>query len=103
MNYWLECVAEALEDAGIAASPEQIAKVAEWVEGAHDNYGMAHGHDCIPNPLREEIKVLQKDLRLERSKRACKDCNGTGQWVSHGPHHSAYSQCSTCRGEGKVA
>ena len=52
MDYWNECVAEALEDAGIAATKEQIDTVAGWVETAHDYYGMAHGHDAIPRILK---------------------------------------------------
>lgn len=101
MDYWKECIAEAFEDAGIVASKEQIDTVASWAEGAHDNYGMAHGHDAIPNPLRQEVSALEKKLTLEREKITCPECRGTGQWVSHGPIHSASSQCSACRGEGR--
>lgn len=56
MDYWHECIAEAFDDAGITATDKQIATVAGWVEGAHENYGMAHGHDAIPNPLESEIR-----------------------------------------------
>ena len=56
MNYWKECIAEAFEESGIKATDEQITNVAEWVEGAHENYGMAHGHDCIANPLEDELR-----------------------------------------------
>ena len=64
-DYWNECISEALEDAGITATNEQIDTVASWVEGAHDNYGMAFGHDCIPNPLQTQVD----DLRREAVKR----------------------------------
>jgi hypothetical protein len=36
-DYWLDCIAEAFEDAGITASDEQIEAVANWAEGAHEN------------------------------------------------------------------
>ena len=47
MDYWKECISEAFDDAGIMATDEQIANVAGWAESAHQNYGMAMGHDCI--------------------------------------------------------
>jgi len=40
MNYWNECVAEALCDAKIEATDEQIDTIASWVEGAHENCDM---------------------------------------------------------------
>jgi hypothetical protein len=63
MDYWKECVTEAMEDAGIKATNEQIETVCSWVEGAHDNYGMAHGHDCIPNPMESEVDKLKQEIR----------------------------------------
>ena len=102
MDYWKECISEAFEDAKITATTEQIDLVASWVEGAHDNYGMAHGHDCIPNPLRQELDETKTALDKERRKVTCPECKGTGEWVSYGPHHSASSQCSRCRGDGRV-
>jgi len=101
MNYWDECVKEAFEDAGIKATKDQIDIVISWVEGAHDNYGMSHGHDCIPNPLYEEIDSLKAELKKERNKQVCRECNGRGLITNHGPVHSATSQCWNCRGEGK--
>ena len=102
MDYWKECIQEAFEDAGIEASEEQIQTVASWVEGAHDNYGMAHGHHCIPNPKDEEIRNLKKELRIERDKVVCPECKGSGRKVDHGPCHWSESECFKCRGEGKV-
>jgi len=103
MDYWKECVAEALEDAGITASDEQIDTVASWVEGAHDNYGMAFGHDCIPNPVTLENERLKKEIKKERDKIICPECKGTGEYITRGPIHSAWSQCGKCRGEGRCA
>ena len=63
MDYWEECVAEAFEDAGIEATKEQMATVAEWIAGAHENYGMAFGHDCIPNPMESEVETLKARIK----------------------------------------
>ena len=65
MDYWLECIKEAFEDTGIIATEEQIRNVAGWVEGAHENYGMAYGHDCIPNPMISEIEKLKMKHKEE--------------------------------------
>ena len=100
MNYWQECIAEALESAGIVASNQQRDLVAEFVESAHDNYGMAHGHDCIPNPLAEENKRLSKILQDEKSKVVCQECWGRGSVTYGDGVRSATSSCSSCHGEG---
>jgi len=63
VNYWEECISEAFDDAGIIATEEQIKNVAGWVASAHENYGMAHGRDCIPNPLLSEIDQLKRKMR----------------------------------------
>src|ERR1700722_10749454 len=100
-NYWKTCVEEAVDELAISATPQQLKDLAEWIEGAHDNYGMAHGHDCIPNPLRLENEQLKHSLKIEQDKVICRECNGTGTIISHGPCHSSISQCDRCRGEGK--
>lgn len=74
MDYWYECVAEALEDAGFQATDEQIKTVASWVEGAHENYGMSHGHHCISNPLQSEVD------QLKREKKALEDAHDRQIW-----------------------
>jgi len=100
MNYWLECIKEAFEDCGIEATDEQIEVVADWVEGAHENYGLATGRDCIPNPIKLENERLKTELEKERNKRVCRECNGTGIFVMSGPIRSSISECSKCRGKG---
>ena len=41
MEYWKECIEEAFSENGIVATDEQIKSVVDWVEGAHENIGMA--------------------------------------------------------------
>ena len=66
-KYWEECVEAMLEDVGMTATPEQVKQMASVVEGAHENYGMAFGHDCIPNPTETEkdrqIKLLKDEIK----------------------------------------
>lgn len=42
------------------------------MEGAHNNYGMAHGHDCIPNPAQtareEDARRHEKEMKDAREK-----------------------------------
>jgi len=101
-DYWTDCIAEAFEDAGLVVTKEQLNIVASWVAGAHDNYSMSHGYDCISNPMREEIKSLEDKLYKERNKIICRECNGSGSITTYGPVHSATSGCYKCRGEGRV-
>ncbi len=101
MDYWKECILEAFEDAGIDATDEQKDTVISWVEGAHENFSLGTGRDCIPNPLAGELGRVERELQIERDKVICKECNGKGHIVSHGPCHSYHSDCSRCRGEGR--
>ena len=103
MNYWQECIEEAFCEAAITATPEQIGIVVGSVEGAHENYGMAHGHDCTPNPLAQENERLSRELETERDKVICPVCRGAGTLSSVGPVHSSFSSCWKCRGHGKVS
>jgi hypothetical protein len=103
MNYWEEAFCVALEEANISFPPDEMLKrAAKILEGAHENYGMVHGHDCIPNPLRLENEKLSKELALERKKVHCKVCNGDGRITIQGFYHSSNSECYNCKGEGKV-
>ena len=103
MDYWIECTEEALEEAGLKATNDQIRAISEFIEGAHDSYGMAFGHDCIPNPLQAENNRLEKELSAEKSKIECDICHGVGRIISPGPCHSIDSGCWKCRGEGRIA
>lgn len=102
-DYWTDAVSEALEDAGITATEKQIETVASWMESAHDNYGGAHGHYEIPNPLAQENTALQRALKAERDKVQCRTCCGRGSITTPGPYHSSTSECHKCRGEGRHA
>ena len=65
-DYWEDCVSEALEDAKLVATKEQIDTLASWVESAHEHFGMAHGYDAIPNPMESEVARLKREIvRLE--------------------------------------
>lgn len=101
-EYWDECISIAFEEAGITATKKQIELVAADIASGHDNYGMAHGYDCIPNPLEADNKRLAQELKTEKEKVFCKDCNGTGTEYSQGPYHCSISSCWKCNGEGKV-
>ena len=104
MDYWEECISEAFDDAAITASKDQIGIVASWVEGAHENYGMARGYDCIPNPLKLENDKLRRDLEAERRKEPCPICKGRGYLIDYDPGsgRSSESSCYRCLGERKV-
>jgi len=65
MEYWKECILEAFCDAGIEVTEEQINLVTGWVEGAHENYGMATGQECIPNPMESEVDELKRKLKKQ--------------------------------------
>lgn len=101
MDYWEECISIALEECGLSATKEQINDIAGAVEGAHENYGMAFGYDAIPNPLQEENRKLQAEIKAERDKVICELCHGKGRIITPGPYHSSDSECPRCRGDGR--
>jgi len=101
-DYWEECIANALEETGLSATSEQIKSIACDVRIGHENYGMAHGHDCIPNPLQEENSKLSRALKIEREKIQCPRCKGSGRIISYGGTFESNSQCIKCSGEGKI-
>lgn len=100
-SYWLECIECAFDSAGISATKEQKEMVASDVESGHENYGMAHGYDCIPNPIDTENTRLKQQLDTERRKIVCRECKSKGRIYTYEPHHGSDSQCDACRGEGR--
>lgn len=109
MKYWEECISEAFDDVGIEATQEQIQKVAGWVEGVHETYGEAHGHDQIgPSDAddKREIQQLKNDLKKEQTKVRCEKCEGTGVEDKTPKKTSGElraNDCWTCRGTGRVS
>jgi hypothetical protein len=103
MNYWDECIEAALAEVGIKASAEQIKIIAGYVEGEHENYGMAFGHDALSNPLESRLEEAERKLEIERSKVMCSDCSGKGWIRTHMPGigRSSESECRRCRGDGR--
>lgn len=82
MEYWKECIEEAFDEAGITATDEQITSVIEFVEGAHENIGMATGSEHIPNPMSSEVEDLKiKIKKLEAAHE--KQLNGIAKGVAH--------------------
>ena len=84
INYWEECVSEALEDAGIEASDDQVNIIVEWVEGAHENYGMYSGNDIATenwhadyNDKINKVKSERDEIELKTQCNADKKLNDT--------------------------
>ena len=66
MEYWGNCIEESFEDAGISATKEQIDTVTDWVTGAHENFGLATGRECIPNPMFSELEDTKRELARQQ-------------------------------------
>jgi len=101
MRYWKESIEAALDEACLTATPAQIETIVKCVEISHDQYGMAFGHDCIPNPVVLENDRLKKALKIEQDKVGCKTCNGRGSITENFGTRSSTSRCDRCNGEGK--
>jgi len=101
MRYWKECIEASLDEVGIKATDEQIDIIAGNVEVSHEQYGMAFGYDCIPNPLAQENDRLKRALENEKNKVHCKSCNGKGTIYESWGTRSSSSRCDRCNGEGR--
>ena len=70
--YWVEAVESSLEEAGVTATPEQIANIAGDMEVSHEQEGMAFGDEVASQNLRaagdDEMADLRKRLRAQRGK-----------------------------------
>ncbi len=106
IDYWIESVESSLEEAGIMATEEQIANIAEDMEGSHECYDMAYGLDVAgqnwESSKDNEIAKLREELRAEQEKISCPICKGRGSITEQGPVHSSTSTCWQCRGRGRV-
>lgn len=107
MEYWIECISEAFDDQNIVATKEQIEAVASWVEGAHDNYGMATGIHFCDRPSESEAKRELRELKEEQDRqrvwevttKPCKCCYTAGV-VSD--NWGRMVVCDYCGGKGRV-
>ena len=106
-DYWEECIRIALGEADITASDEQVGILVSAVEGGYENYGMAHGYDCIPNPVeyqaQRELRELKQRIKKKEdwiaSTDPCRKCTTTGTvrdcW-------GRPTDCPDCNGEGRT-
>ena len=100
-NYWRIFAEEVPSELGITLTDAQVDALTEALEGAHENYGMAHGHDYIQNHETQRANEAERALKAERSKVQCQTCGGIGSIRSDGPSHYSISQCWKCRGQGR--
>lgn len=97
-DYWTECVAEALSEAGVTATQEQILVMAEIIEGAHEMYGESTG--ITYNPILDELRNTRIALEKEKNKSVCNLCRGTGRYD---PRDGFGEQtCYKCNGDGMI-
>lgn len=107
MNYWEECISEALDDIGLSITDDQIKTISSFVEAAHDNYGMAHGHDIISSNYESEAQIELRKIKHEQeltrqwelSTEPCKSCTTTGI-VKDGWGRDTV--CMSCNGKGRT-
>jgi DnaJ-class molecular chaperone len=106
MDYWKECISEALDEAKVEATADQITSIASAVEGAHDNHGLYTGDDVADanynSSKDDEVKNLKDQLEKEQGKRGCPICNGRGYSVISVGSHSSEHTCPNCNGDGKL-
>lgn len=104
--YWMEAVQCALDEAGLAASEDQVSSIAGAIEGAHEMHGEATGQHVFATNRVAELDREKRDLRAEinweRDKHACPTCGGRGRLITNFGTMSSNSECHSCRGEGKV-
>lgn len=106
-DYWQDCIQEAFEDAQLTATPKQIDTVTAWVEGAHENYGLATGlevasHNYESDESRElkQLKAEQKRKEdWELSTQPCESCTTTGIVLDG---WGRQVECHECDGKGRV-
>ena len=99
-EYWRECVAIALDEAGVTATAEQIKEIAWAVRGGHENIDLAF---YVPeNPLKSENERLSRKLKWERDLVGCGECGGRGRLEYYTGPWAVNTKCHACHGGGKV-
>lgn len=100
-DYWREAVEIALSEAGVVATPEQIKDIGGSMECSAENIGQAFYSPPAGEYEESESARLRRELKIEREKVYCKQCNGHGRIITQGPYHSSDSQCFKCHGDGR--
>lgn len=104
--YWKESVESALDEMGRWKdfTPEEIEKLADYMERAASMESEYTGTINIPDPRTMEVEDLKRKLKYESEKVVCPECLGKGRIISSfGPAgRVSDSQCNECHGEGKI-
>jgi hypothetical protein len=72
-QYWIEATESALEDAGLIATSDQIQTIAEVMQGANENFGLASGLEestrpSKPKPDKPSEEMYQAVLCVGRGR-----------------------------------
>jgi DnaJ-class molecular chaperone len=109
-DYWREAVMYAFEgidrfDLVKDLTKEQLDDIGEALATSAEHQSMAFGWDVASANRHAEIQRtednLRKEIRRERDKITCRQCNGHGWATTQGPYHYSTSQCFKCHGEGR--
>lgn len=72
-DYWRECIEDAMTECGATLTKDQLFQIADAVQGAHENYGMAfyspppgERSAAIEDEWKEKVARLQKELDTYR-------------------------------------
>jgi len=107
MDYWMESVTCAFDEAGITATPEQIKDVTGSMQISHENYGLYTGLDeatkGCKSEAEKELEMLKVEIEKDRiwkvQSKPCLDCLGTGQTLDG---WGRGKDCMACDGKGRV-
>ena len=96
MNYWQECTEEAITDAGIKATGEQVMAVASSIDACHKVYSESTGLGITHTNC---IAIGEKELAFYKSKvRVCDRCGGEGSLPDL--DSLGIRICNSCNGAG---
>ncbi len=106
MDYWLESVSAAFDDAEIKASDEQIKLVAESIESSHENHDLFTGVEVANRNFQSDEAIALKELQAENEKKRiwelntkpCKSCTTTGNVIDGWGRDMT---CPDCQGKGR--